>query len=462
MDWKHRLELLRWRAVEEADAEGKLLPVIERAEATRHAATNPDFLAQRNAWLALHASRPAKKLIESMHVPSLKYGAWAGWLLAFVVGYGFAELGSDPHSANLNDPTLQGRLINVLALPLMSLLLWNAAMIVASLVMEWRASATTVGLPKLLRDRVLKHSHQAHELSGIIIERFHARVDPLLAARLTSRARAWLHTGAAILALGTIAGMYAKGWSRDYRAVWESTLLNQHTAAKFLSALYRPASAVLGIEVPVAQMAAMRAGPGQSPVPQPALPWIHLYAVTLFLLVMLPRIALAALSMWRGGQRINLAWSKFDWSMHEARLKSAISGSGLVVDVLSLGWRAGDEPRDRWSTALREQLGALALLQFQLVPADDLEMFAQQWHSHASTTVIVFNAATTPELEVHSAFARDLRTQLLAQNEDCRLLALVDAHSLHERRTRDAVQTRLELWRTLLKGTVQSVLVCGQ
>ncbi len=461
MDWKDRLELLRWRALEEADTDGVILPTLDQTEATRSAATDGHFLQDRARLLAQHASTTISGILESMTVPSAKPWAWAGWLVALVIGYGFAELGTDPQNANLHDGSLQGHLINVLALPLMTILLWNAVMIFSSLIMEWKSTSDSTGLPKLLRRWALKREPHVSELTGRIVERFHSRVDPLLATRLATRARAWLHVGAAVLAFGTITGMYAKGWSREYRAVWESTLLDQPTASRLLSAIYKPASVALGVPVPVEQMTAMRSGPGRTPAPQDALPWIHLYAGTLLLLVILPRLALAALTAWRGNQRVALAWSRFDWPLYEARLKSAISGTGLVVDVFAFGWRAGEEPRDRWSTALREHLGALTLLQFHSVPTDEPDTFLKKISHSTATSVVVFNAAATPELEVHSAFARDLRTCLATHATDVQLLALLDAKSLKERRTPEAVQTRLNLWQSLLKGTVDKALTCG-
>ena len=205
----------------------------------------------------------------------------------------------------------------------------------------------------------------------------------------------------------------------------------------------------------------MRAGPGRTPAPQSALPWIHLYAGTLLLLVIAPRLSLAGLTHWRGAQKTELAWSRFDWPTYEARLKASISGTGTVANVYAFGWRAGEEPRDRWSNALREHLGALTLLQFHSIPTEETDSFLQRISNATATSVIVFNAAATPELEVHSAFARDLRTHLAAQQDHSCLIALLDAKSLSERRTPEAALTRINLWQSLLKGSVEKVLTCG-
>ena len=231
MEWKDRLELLRWRALEEADAEGSLLPTPERAEATRQTSNGDRFLLDRADYLTLHANAALRNVIESLSVRSVGPWIWAAWGIAFIMGYGFAELGTDPHDMHTAETSLQGRLINVLALPLMSILLWNALVIITSLLMEARSSRDSNGLPNWLCRWTMKRELPLPDLNRRVVERFYARLSPLLSTRLASQTRTGLHIGAALLAFGTIIGMYAKGWSREYRAVWESTILDQSTAS---------------------------------------------------------------------------------------------------------------------------------------------------------------------------------------------------------------------------------------
>lgn len=448
MSWEQRLQLLRWRAIEEADGSATLLPAAQREDATRHAVdAGGDFHAQRTEWLRLHAAVPGSPLHETLEsLQPHRAGVFAalGLIAALMLGYALTELGHE-------------HLINVVALPFMGLLLWNAFVIVISLVMEWQSSSTKHGIPLWVVHRLLPKAPVGDALDAKIARRFRALAGTCLALRVSTQARAWLHIAAATLALGTMTGMYAKGWSHEYRAVWESTLLSQSSAERFLSALYKPASVVFGIHVPVEQLATMRDGPGRMPQPADALPWIHLFAGTLVLLVLLPRLALAALTLWRGAGRVRQCWDTLDWPLHEARLRSAISGSGLEIDVIMHGWRQGEEPRNRWSNALREHFGALALLQFHA--CGDEEDFIVRWQSQASTIVVVFNAATTPEQEVHATFMRDLRTQLMNEGSTAQLAVLLDATTLRDRRTEEAVTTRLDLWRTLLRGTCDAVMV---
>ena len=119
--------------------------------------------------------------------------------------------------------------------------------------------------------------------------RWSALVAPLVGARL----RLALHVGAAMLVLGAVAGMYVRGLTFEYRATWESTFVGPGDgggpAARRSSGRRPHCSARRCPTRP--QLAAMRA-PGDAP----AAIWIHLWAVTAALVVLLPRGVLAALA----------------------------------------------------------------------------------------------------------------------------------------------------------------------
>lgn len=105
-----------------------------------------------------------------------------------------------------------------------------------------------------------------------------------------------LHTAAALLALGLIAGLYLRGLVLDYRAGWQSTFLDAPAVQAGLDALLAPASFATGIAVQ--DVAPLRVASG-GVATATAAPWIHLYAATLALFVLLPRAVLAALAGWR-------------------------------------------------------------------------------------------------------------------------------------------------------------------
>jgi hypothetical protein len=94
--------------------------------------------------------------------------------------------------------------------------------------------------------------------------------------------------------------MYLRGLVLDYRVGWESTFLDVGSVHTLLSTLLAPALALSGQTLPdVAALQALRL-PADSAAPAAsAAPWIHLYALQLLLLVLLPRLALA---LWAGGR----------------------------------------------------------------------------------------------------------------------------------------------------------------
>lgn len=115
---------------------------------------------------------------------------------------------------------------------------------------------------------------------------------PLARERLTLL----MHAAAAALAAGLVAGLYLRGLVLDYRAGWQSTFADAATVQAALGLLLAPASALTGVAVP--DVAPLRLAPGQ-PAQASAAPWIHLYAATLVLAVLLPRAVLAARAGWR-------------------------------------------------------------------------------------------------------------------------------------------------------------------
>ena len=107
---------------------------------------------------------------------------------------------------------------------------------------------------------------------------------------MTRRAALVLHSAAAALALGLVAGLYLRGLVLDYRAGWQSTFLDAAGVQQALGWLLAPASALTGIAVP--DIAPLRLAPGAD-ANATAAPWIHLYAATLALAVIVPRCLLA-------------------------------------------------------------------------------------------------------------------------------------------------------------------------
>ena len=174
--------------------------------------------------------------------------------------------------------------VNLLAPAVWAVVAWNLFVYAALL----------LPLPALgLRDLLLRWRRGADDGVAVLWWRHAA---PLAGDRLALV----LHSGAAALALGLLAGLYLRGLVLDYRAGWQSTFLDAPAVQALLDTLLAPAAALL--QVKVADVTPLRVGPGADATATAA-PWIHLYATTLALFVVLPRTLLALLAGARAGRR---------------------------------------------------------------------------------------------------------------------------------------------------------------
>ena len=190
---------------------------------------------------------------------------------AFLLGIGTDAVGSSSHT------------VNILAPPLLLLMLWNLAVY------------AFIVLNKLFQSR-----------------RF--TLPPLDGAESLALARgtAVMHWAAATLALGALLAMYWRGLVFDYQALWQSTFLSPQTAHSLISLVLAPAawlgSLLGGSALPdlasfqLLRAPAMNAGN----VGENAGRWIHWYAITVFLVVLLPRCLLALWSQ-RQVQKLQMA-----------------------------------------------------------------------------------------------------------------------------------------------------------
>jgi hypothetical protein len=474
MKWNDWLNLLRWRALEEGDAEGALLSEERRQEATARTrgglvseqlrgdiadAREFAFLRKRAEWLereTLGWGGAVARSIERMRVPEGRWSwAGAGWGLALAAGYALSGFGQESE-------------FNLLALPLIGLLLWNAAMVVISLLLELRAAPRLrAGLLEWLAHAVAASSEERFPegdgLTGSTADqRFAALVLPAAMTRLRGRLRAWLHLAAAALALGSVGGLYVQGWSREYRAIWESTLLDESSASRFFAGVFGPAARAFNLELPLERLPTMRRSHGSSPEAAPALPWIHLYAGTLVLGVLLPRLALAGIATWRTGMRTRHSLSHLGWRGYVVRTLRAIEGEQAAVPLLVHAAASSPGHREVWSRGVRERFGGMTRVNVLHVPPGEEDEFIATWKPDDGRAFLVFNLATTPEPEVHRHLAAEVRRRLLASGQPADLTVLLDATSIGNRWSPEKTAGREKLWNSLLEGLADSVLIAAR
>ncbi len=402
--WTEFLNIARIRAVEEAEAQSHVWDAEMRFKATSEAAgevgRNPPRLLCARARVLLQGMKD-DSVLDSLQAPGVP--GWlpvSGWIAAFIVGWALAALG-------------QEREINLLALPLIGILLWNATVVLFSL-FEAVFASREVKVPRWVPGLWRKFSHRPSaegkkELLSTTVVFFQKLTLPHALRRFGLRARAWLHLAAALLALGSVTGMYARGWSREYRAVWESTLLSDAGAVNFFNVLFAPASAVTGIHIPAEQLPAMRRGVDHpAPHPGEALPWIHLYAATLVLLVISPRLLLVLFELSRTRGVVEHALRGDEWNAYAGHVMSQVDGKGAPVCVLSHGLPLDELVRDRWRQWARSRWHDAGQVIFAVVPVARETEYINAWQPPASRVLLVFNMAATPENEVHRALVESV------------------------------------------------------
>ncbi len=438
MKWCDFLKILRVRSIEETDVEGRILNAETRRSASQAMVSETDaakFLVGRASLLD---SKLSEQAAITLAVPG--WIKWGGWGIALIAGWWLAALG-------------QEREINLLALPLIAILAWNAAIMLLSLFHGLRHQQDHTPPPwleKLLVRVMGNHHAEKDPRAGI---RFRELAWPVMLHRISFQLRAWLHIGAAILVIGSTGGMYAHGWSREYRAIWESSLLNENSTRVFFNALFAPASRITGSAIPLDQLPDMRR---RTDLPAKksgeALPWIHLYAATLGLFVIVPRILLAMLEQYRAGRVVSHSLRSSDWLDYVGNLRASVEGDGAPASVLVHGLVIDEAARDRWRRMAYARWRDVGLVDCHSIPVGEETEFIAAWKPTASRLMVVFNLSVTPETEVQ----RSLVEGLLAKTSATLLFALDDTEM--KKRSAgfsDAAQrltARTDLWKRMMEG----------
>ena len=255
-----------------------------------------------------------------------------------------------------------------------------------------------------------------------------------------------VHVCAAALALGAVASLYTRGLLVQYQVGWESTFLRGEQVQGLLSLLFKPAMLVFGMQgFSLAEVQALQ-WPHQAPVDGGAR-WVHLFAATLLLLVVLPRCVLAAVAY---GKQRRLA-RRFHADTAHPYVRDVLGAVGLgatgtVLRVFPYSFTVDIQRSEGLQVLARRQLGAQAqvLLQASTAYGEDL---APAGVVPRSLDVALFNLSATPEAENHGAFLDSL-----VQQGTMRLEVWVDASAYQQRllgSSPERLEQRSALWRSL-------------
>lgn len=449
------------QAVEEADAEGTLLPPADRAAAGREAmrsvgSPDPERLLDARAQALVQrlvARHPFVADFLGMLAPSR---ARTVWLIAAAFLLGAAM------------PVLDGsHRINLLAFPFLGVVAWNFAVYAASV--PWilrrtprgetifRAGLATTG--SWLATRVVERSRAYNAPLAMALNAF-ARgwLDASRPLHLTRAARG-LHLAAAALGAGLVASLYVRGVAFDYRAGWESTFLDAESVRALLVAIYGPASWLTGIPIPdaAALEAARREGTSGG---VPAAPWIHLIAATMALYVVVPRLLLALEAAMRA-RRLEAdmplpAFLPAYFRRAFAHVEGAVERARAIVMPFACELTPGALARlVAWVQGAAG--GPVDVSARDSLPYGEeeryLETFGERGGDTADLVVLPFGLAATPEAENHGVVLAGVRDRI-GKRPGARLLVVVDEAPYAERMAAapQRIDERRGAWRDFVRA----------
>ena len=291
-------EVLLLQAIELVDEEGEILSFAERRQANA-------ALEGEGAGSPLEAQSARAEVL----IPHVRHRAswlWQvtrsfsffSWKFTLACGFLAALLGASVQGLGA------GKTFHVLSAPLLSLLLWNTLSLGFLLLgpflfhriftprqqkteSSWgkKTLASLLWLRRKWYDfrkpssRTLVHQVSIRALQ-VYWKEWPQHAGRLLQAQCTRT----LHFVTISFGLSVLAVAYASGLTKAYMATQESTFLTNDQINGVLQVLFIPSQWILG---PLPSTKANAAG-----LLGPAAPWIHHYAVTVALLVLLPRVAL--------------------------------------------------------------------------------------------------------------------------------------------------------------------------
>lgn len=438
------LEAIAVRSLETEDRERAVWTDADRAWASRTAAAVVGERADAEDFLAKRASLALDRLGERNYLLTasargMHWRAWYGWAaiaVAFALGFAGDRIGDSQR-------------VDLLAPPVLALIAWNLAVYVVLLATQvfrlWRPVP-----PGPLRRGAMRAVEFA---TGPNLSRgkFHMAGDSVTVASLAKITSSWfglarplygvrigriLHCAAAALALGAIFGLYVRGLAFEYRATWESTFLDATVVHGLLAVVLAPGAWLTGIAIPEAAHIQSI----QAPSSENAAAWLHLYAASVLLIVLVPRVALASWAAYLEKKRS----ANFPMSIEGVyfqRLLRSFHAEPERVRVVPFSYTL-PEPVQAGLEAIvgRAFGGASSLIIEPLVPWDDDGGAVRRMANEGRGAVIaLFNLTATPEDEVHGTFIQALKVHF---PEGHRLIAVVDESAFHARWPDDEIRLK--------------------
>lgn len=417
------------RAIETADQNKEILTDDDRLYASRSArelaqwraadrkteATADDFLQQRAEQILKRLAERHAAFASFLKQRNFLHAlAWALPVIALLLGAGLDRI-TDPHRVDL------------LSAPLLLIIGWNLLVYLGLLIWLFVPSRTRLPhrwkaprkLPPVLSTALLQFVGEWSQLSA-----------KLNGARLSRT----IHLSAATFALGALLSLYARGLLVQYAAGWESTFLTAPQVHSLLSMLFAPAMAVFHLQgFTLAEIEALR-------FPQTTAAggarWVNLYAASIVLMVIVPRLLLSAWAQLRA-----LRWSRhFPLDLAQPYFRKLHDSMGLsqggTLRVLPYSFTVDEQRQRALERIATDMFGDQGRLMLRPATAyGELPQVAAD--AEVAATAALFNLTATPEQENHGAFLDALPSGATV---------LLDESAYVERMGRERLAERIALW----------------
>lgn len=323
-------------------------------------------------------------------------------IVAAVVGYLTNEL---------DDPNGQ---INILKFPIIGIIVWSLLVYLFELLVIFRKNGASSGLagiitkalfpPPVNLQKTDNEPNVEFRARSLFLSRWrHLNIPPI-----SSRVKALLHFTALILAAAAIVGMYVKGIAKEYNAVWESTFIEDGKQLQpVLKTVLGPAMALKKSELPTQKRLDDMKGPDAAK-PESARDWIHWYAITIGIYVLIPRFFLGIVWLLRSkSAERNMPFKELSPAYYE-RVLAVSTGDGLAVAIVPYAHKPGDNVIQGIRTYMEGFFERPVTISWQDAISFGDEDDAKVTMAANFQPMILFNFASTPERETHLALYQSL------------------------------------------------------
>ncbi|MEM9479978.1 MAG: DUF2868 domain-containing protein [Verrucomicrobiota bacterium] len=426
-------KILLAEAVDTEDASGEVVSLTSRRLIAREAGepTTEEFdqkpwpeavskfIEKRSAGITNELPRSIRDSALRI-VGANRIVSWTGAAIvvaALLVGFATNKLGTE-------------RAVNVIAFPLLGLIAWNIIVylfLLARTLMKgsgFSVITLIVGFIKRHADKLAGENQQATSADSRILHRFAQSWGKLRLPVAAKSLQGWFHISAAVFAIGVVAGMYWQGLAREYKASLESTFQTEpETIHRFFEILFTPATLLSGLSAPTmedVQLAAEANGP--------AAKWIHLYAVTAALVIVVPRLLLAVCSRFAANKLHKSTDIRALFSGYFPSLVSPDEGEALVALAVPHRIKLEGRQKERLREAAIARWGGRVFVDF----ADAVEYGSEEdWpeskiESDPSVFVVVMNFSSTPEEDSQGILIDRVKNLIHEDHRESELVVLLD------------------------------------